>query len=179
MNDGSVTVAPAGGTSPYSYEWQPTNDTTATVNNLPTGTYTVIVTDAKGCTVGTSAVVNEPLPLSIVFDPKSNVSCFGGTDGAVIVVASGGTPNYTYNWMPGNFNVDGIFNILSGTYTVTVKDKNNCQIQDTVTIDQPSSPLSVSATSQITTCFGGGDGSATAVGAGGTAPYTYEWLPWK
>ncbi|HRG51387.1 MAG TPA: PKD domain-containing protein [Bacteroidia bacterium] len=177
LNDGSVTVAPAGGTSPYSYEWQPTNDTTATVNNLPTGTYTVIVTDAKGCTVGTSAVVNEPLPLSIVFDPKSNVSCFGGTDGAVIVVASGGTPNYTYNWMPGNFNVDGIFNILSGTYTVTVKDKNNCQIQDTVTIDQPSSPLSVSATSQITTCFGGGDGSATAVGAGGTAPYTYEWLP--
>lgn len=177
LNNGSVTVTPAGGVLPYTYIWQQTNDTTATVNTIPAGTYDVIVTDAKGCNVNASAVVNEPLPMSLIFDPKSNVSCFGGTDGAVIAVASGGTPNYSYNWMPGNYNTDAIFNILSGTYTVTVTDKNNCTLQGNVTIDQPTLPLSVSVSSHINSCFGGSDGSATAVGVGGTAPYTYEWLP--
>ncbi|HET6225464.1 MAG TPA: PKD domain-containing protein [Bacteroidia bacterium] len=176
LNDGTVTVAPAGGTLPYTYLWQ-TNDATATVTNLQTGTYSVVVTDAEGCTVNTSATINEPAPLSVIFDPKSNVNCFGGNDGAVIAVASGGTPNYTYVWNPGNYTSDGIFNILAGTYTLTVTDKNNCQLQNTVVIDQPAQPLSVTATSHITTCFEGADGTATAVADGGTGPYTYSWFP--
>lgn len=54
---GSVTVTASGGTSPYTYNWQPGNYTTQTVNNLPPGSYTVTVTDASGCAVNTDTAV--------------------------------------------------------------------------------------------------------------------------
>jgi len=177
LNNGSVTVSPAGGTAPYKYLWQPSNDTTITSSNLSSGTYSVMVTDARGCIENVTAVVKEPLPIAIAFNPKNEVSCFGGGDGSVIAIASGGTPNYSYNWMPGNYNSDAIFNIAAGTYTISVTDKNNCLAQDTVKIEQPSFPLSVSTSSQLNSCFGGNDGIATAVASGGTGPYTYGWMP--
>ncbi|RFS13431.1 PA14 domain-containing protein, partial [Emticicia sp. C21] len=49
-NNGSATVTPVGGTSPYTYQWSPSGGTGATASNLTAGTYTVTVTDAKGCT---------------------------------------------------------------------------------------------------------------------------------
>lgn len=55
-NTGSVSATASGGTAPYSYLWQPGGYTTATVNNLPAGTYTVSVTDASGCGAGADTV---------------------------------------------------------------------------------------------------------------------------
>jgi gliding motility-associated-like protein len=54
---GSVTTTVSGGTAPYTYNWQPGNYNTQTVNNLPPGSYTVVVTDASGCAVGTDTAV--------------------------------------------------------------------------------------------------------------------------
>lgn len=177
LDNGSVSVTPYGGTLPYKYVWQPTGDTAALVTGLPAGTYSVTVTDSKGCTATASATVNEPQPLNIAFDDQRDVSCFNGIDGAVRAVPSGGTPNYSYLWSPGNLTSDAIFNITAGTYTVTITDKNNCQATNTVTINQPALPVSVNASSTPAVCYGGNTGTATAVAAGGTGPYTYSWMP--
>lgn len=56
-NNGSATAAPTGGTSPYTYLWS-TGATTATINNLNSGTYTVTVTDSHNCTKTGSAVIS-------------------------------------------------------------------------------------------------------------------------
>lgn len=47
--DGSATVVPNAGFGPYTYEWN-TGDSTAAVEELAFGDYTVTVTDAFGCT---------------------------------------------------------------------------------------------------------------------------------
>jgi gliding motility-associated-like protein len=177
LNNGSVKVIANGGTLPYTYLWQPTSDTIATVTALPAGTYSVTVTDMNGCTVSVSAIVNEPLPMDITFDDQIDVSCYSGSDGTVRAIPTGGTPNYSYLWMPGNSTSDAISNIPAGTYTVTVTDKNNCQVQNSVTIGEPPLPVSVTTSSTPASCYGGNDGTATAIAAGGTAPYTYKWMP--
>lgn len=177
LNDGSVSASASGGIPPYKYAWQPMADTTTFADSLSAGTYTLTVTDSKGCMKTISATVQEPLPVSVAFNGQVDVSCFGGSNGAVTAVPSGGTPNYTYNWMPGNLSTDGLTNLPAGTYTVTIKDNNNCQAQNTVTINQPLLPVTVSATSLPTSCFSGSDGSASAVSTGGTAPYTFKWMP--
>lgn len=56
-NNGSATAAPTGGTPPYTYLWS-TGATTATINNLNSGTYTVTVTDANNCTKTGSVVIS-------------------------------------------------------------------------------------------------------------------------
>lgn len=177
LNDGSVTVTPYGGVSPYMYEWQPTGDVTPTVNNLPAGSYSVTVTDNNGCKINVSTTIKQPNAIAITFDDQIDVSCYSGSDGTVRAIPSGGTPNYSYLWSPGNFTSDVIFNIPAGTYTVTITDKNNCQAMDSISIGQPPLPVSVTASSTPAACYGASSGTATATGAGGTAPYTYNWMP--
>lgn len=48
-NNGSITITVTGGTAPYTYAWS-NGATTAEINNLAAGTYSVEVTDANGCT---------------------------------------------------------------------------------------------------------------------------------
>ncbi|MBK5284122.1 MAG: hypothetical protein JJE25_01860, partial [Bacteroidia bacterium] len=57
---GSITTGVTGGTPPYTYFWS-TGATTANLNNIPAGTYTVTVTDFVGstATLGTT-IINHP-----------------------------------------------------------------------------------------------------------------------
>jgi large repetitive protein len=177
LNNGSATANPSGGTPGYTYSWMPGSLTGATVSNLAAGTYTATVTDSKGCVVLATATISQPPPLSIAFSSQVNVSCFGGNNGSVSATPAGGTPNYSYSWMPGSATTNSISGLTAGTYTLTITDNNSCQVQNTVSITQPALPLSVSGSSVIVSCFGGSNGTATATGAGGTAPYTYSWMP--
>jgi hypothetical protein len=55
--DGTATANVAGGTAPYSFTWTPTGQITQTAVVLPNGTYSVVVTDANGCTASGSGSV--------------------------------------------------------------------------------------------------------------------------
>ncbi|MDO9185737.1 MAG: hypothetical protein Q7W13_06975, partial [Bacteroidia bacterium] len=176
-NNGSATVVAAGGTPAYSYLWMPGNQTTSSVSNLTIGTYTITVTDAKGCNTIGFITITQPAVLAVNFINQTNVSCFAGNNGSVTASASGGIQNYAYLWMPGSVTTSAISNIPIGTYTVTVTDNQSCQVQNNVTITQPVAALSVSVSSTPTSCYGGTDGSVTSVVSGGTSPYTYNWLP--
>ncbi|WP_276134123.1 gliding motility-associated C-terminal domain-containing protein [Polluticoccus soli] len=174
-SNGTATVAPTGGTAPYTYSWNTTPaQTTATATNLPAGTYTATVTDSKGCTTTASATVTQPTQLTATAT-KTNVSCYAGTNGTATVTAAGGTTPYTYSWNTTPIKTTAaVTGLAAGSYTVTVTDNLGCITTTSVTITQPA-VLSVSATNTNVSCNGGSNGTATATPTGGTTPYTYSW----
>jgi hypothetical protein len=171
-SNGTATVTPAGGTAPYAYSWS-NGGTTATITNLVSGNYTVVVTDANGCTKNASVQVTSPSPL-FLSTTQVDINCGNGADGSATVTGAGGAKPYTYKWSNGA-TTQSIFNLVAGTYTVEVTDANGCKEMASVTITQPD-PIVVTASGTTLTCFGVSDGSITAsVVSGGTGPYTFKW----
>ena len=177
MNNGTATAVVSGGTLNYSYSWQPGNQITNSLSNLASGTYTLTVTDSKGCTTNAFATISEPSTLAVSFINQVNVSCYGGTNGSVTAIATGGTQSYSYMWTPGNITATTLSNIAAGNYIITVTDNNGCQVQNNLSIIQPASPLLVIGSSTTTSCYAGGNGTLSSVAIGGTSPYTYNWMP--
>ncbi len=177
LNDGTATAVPSGGTPGYTYLWQPGALASISVNNLSSGTYTLTVTDSKGCTKVANSIITEPAVLAVSFSSQKNVSCFAGNDALVVAIPSGGTPNYTYLWTPGGTTTATKTNLTAGTYSVTITDSKLCTTTNSVTITQPLAPLVVSALSLPATCYGSLNGSVSSSTSGGTSPSTYSWMP--
>lgn len=174
-NTGSATVNVSGGSPGYTYTWSPTGGNSATASNLTAGNYTVLVNDANNCTV--TAVTNITQPTAITAPvTTSNVLCSGGSTGSATVIPAGGTPGYTYTWSPSGGNSATASNFTAGSYTVLVKDANNCTVTAVANITQPAALTAPVASSSIL-CNGGATGSATVTAAGGTPGYTYTWSP--
>ena len=171
-NDGQISTIVQGGTPPYSYNWN-TGQTTANMTSLPSGNYNVTVTDSNGCTVSGSAILNEPSQaLQLSFSP-TNISCNGLSDGSILTTVTGGTPPYSYSWDNGQ-SIGTLTNLVAGQYCVTVTDANGCQINDCVTLTEPTALTYTTATTPAT-CNGYNDGAASISVTGGTIPYTYLW----
>jgi gliding motility-associated-like protein len=175
-SNGSATVNATGGTSPYTYLWTPTAQTTATATGLTSGTYSVTVTDANGCSSTTSVTITQPTQVSVAISASTNVSCFGGSNGSATATGAGGTGTITYAWNPSGQTTQTATGLTAGTYTVTATDANGCTATTTVTITQPT--LLTATSSQVNVlCNGNSTGTATATPAGGTPGYTYNWSP--
>lgn len=114
----SASASPSGGTGPYSYLWS-TGATLPVISNLATGTYSVTVTDSKGCTATGSISVTQTTGLALSI--SSTPSACGVCDGTATITPSGGTPPYTYQWSDGQ-TTQTATNLCPGTYTVTVTD---------------------------------------------------------
>ena len=170
---GAISVNVNGGTTPYTYLW--TNSaTTASINNVPSGMYSVIVTDAKACVATQSSLITQPSSALIAgINSQTNATYYGATNGTASISASGGTTPYTYLWsnLTTTTNVSGL---AAGFYSVTVTDAKGCRATQNFSITQPAQ-LVVSITSQTNeTYFGGTSGSITASATGGVTPYTWS-----
>jgi hypothetical protein len=181
LSNGSLTVAPTGGTTPYTYSWSPSGGTAATASGLGAGTYTVLVTDNNACTASATATITEPTALGLNgFPTATNVNCFGDSTGAVSALSpTGGTPPYTYLWSNGATTQD-LTNVPAGTYNGTVTDANGCTLSSPTgfTIAQPAAALGLNGFPTVTdvSCNGAADGAVSNLSpVGGTAPYTYLW----
>lgn len=172
--DGSATVDTVwGGTSPYTYSWNTTPvQTTKKADNITSGNYNVVLTDANGCTATLTAIVpNTP---GITASIKSvNVSCFGGNDGNAVATGADGTIPYTYEWSNAQLT-DSAKNLVAGTYTVTVKDSRGCPTTSTVTITEPKQ---VNVASRDTSVCPLSFATLHAIGSGGTGNITFTWEP--
>ncbi|MEP7168598.1 MAG: SprB repeat-containing protein, partial [Bacteroidota bacterium] len=173
--NGAIALTVNGGTAPYSYNWS-NGANTQNLSNLNSGTYTVSITDANGCTANQSQTVTQPSAgLSAAANASQNVSCNGGNNAAINVTVNGGTAPYTFNWSNGAAT-QNVNNLIAGTYTVTVTDAHACSEIQTVTITQPSAGLSANSTvTGNISCFSGNNGSIDLTVNGGTSPYSYDW----
>lgn len=123
-DNGSVTatmISNSGG--PFTYQWS-TGANTQTINNLPPGNYAVTIIDAGGCEV-TGDTTLLGVPKMNVAASIDNVSCASTSDGEVAVNATGGVPNYTYQWSNGQM-APTLTGLVEGIYTVSVTDMNGC-----------------------------------------------------
>ncbi|NWL03354.1 hypothetical protein DM790_21215 [Flavobacterium collinsii] len=174
---GQATAAPSGGTGTYTYSWSNGADT-PTITGLIAGTYTVTVTDENSCSNTATVTIGQPSSaLTLTQGTISNTSCYGGGNGTANVAANGGTPGYTYSWNTTPVQTTATATGLkAGTYTVTVKDANQCTKTLDFTINQPPSILITPSQTNVS-CNGGTNGTATATVSGGTGTYTYSWSP--
>ena len=95
---GTSVVTVSGGTQPYSYSWLPGGQTTDSIGGLSPGIYTVIVTDAAGCSIGTiDTIVSQQITLSLYATPNT-IYCSGFS----LLIASTNANPASFLWQPGN-----------------------------------------------------------------------------
>lgn len=174
---GSAAVTATGGTLPYTYSWNTTPVQTSDMAlNLPMGTYTVTITDAKGCTATTQATITEPNSIVTSIASQINVDCFGNNTGAVSISASGGAGILSYSWDTTPVQTTpSLTGLIAGTYNLTVTDANNCVKNQTVNISQPADILITTNLEKDISCFGAANGQISISVTGGSGIYTYSW----
>ena len=171
-NNGSATATAGGGTPGFSYNWS-NGGSTATVNNLGAGTYTVTASDSRGCTATDNVVITDDggNPVNVSISSSSNASCNGGSDGSATAAGTGGVTTITYAWSNGASGATAS-GLTAGTYTVTATDGTTSSTS-TVTITEPT--VLGGTISGTNPTAGNSDGSASVSITGGTPGYTYSW----
>ncbi len=174
-NTGSASVSVSGGTGAYTYTWQPSLQNTPTATNLPQGTYSVSITDERGCLIVENIDVSEPTAIS-ANTASTPTSCNGLSDGTASIEGAEGTPPYTYQWDANAFNqtTQNVSGLSAGIYNVTITDANDCEFVTDVTVPEPDA-IELSIDMMPVNCIDGNDGVATVTATGGTGSYTFEW----
>lgn len=173
--DGGAIVTASGGNGTYLYQLNggPTQTSNTFVDLKANTTYTISVTDQRGCAASQSVLIGAPDPFAI----KATVTatrCAGSADGSVNVAASGGVGSYQYQLGNSPFQTGTLFTGLSATtYTITVRDGNGCLGTQTVTVQQPPA-LNLSVSTTPTNCYGANSGSITVTPSGGTGAVFYQ-----
>ena len=174
----TLTANSAGGPAPFSYLWN--NGSTSSSIITGQGNYSVVVTDAIGCTGTQSYTLTQPTALAVSMT-ASGATCNGSTNGSASVAVTGGTSAYSYSWSGPTVQTNSTaVNLAAGTYSVTVTDANGCVIIDNITLSEPTALTTASTVTsnyngQNISCNGANDGTAEVTANGGTAPYSYSW----
>jgi hypothetical protein len=172
--DGSIIITYLGNNGPIecSIDGGETWSTECIYNNLPAGNYTILVMDTNGCMLEINATIGEPEVLTATHS-VDDVSCNGANNGIVNIAVNGGTGPYTYT-LDGQTNDTGEYGDLGpNTYDYLVVDANGCEVEGTVTVNEPDA-LS------ITVDGSGGDGGndegfINVTVEGGTGDYDFLW----
>ena len=170
--DGQAIVNTSGGTPGYSYLWN-NGASTQSISGLTFGSYSCLITDANGCSITKNITVTQPNPL-LESTTINDVSCFNGNDGDVTIIVVGGTAPYNYIWNTGA-TVNTINNLTSGNYICDVSDANGCIIPTISTNVNNPTDLFYSVATNMVSCRGGNNGSATVNVSGGNPGYTFLW----
>ena len=157
------------------------SNSSITFSNLVPGTY--IVNAIEGVSNAQDTIVVDQIQINLLVDAFAfnNVSCNGGSNGEIRVIADGGSLQYSY-YLDGVVNInpypyDSVFyNLSAGTYIISVVDNDMCMVRDTVEITEPSYYVQALAASKVAVCYGSSDGLAIGSAAGGTPGYSYEWF---
>ncbi|MBL4656993.1 MAG: T9SS type A sorting domain-containing protein, partial [Flavobacteriales bacterium] len=171
-SDGNVDLTVAGGTAPYAFLWSD-GTTTEDLSNAIEGTYTVMVTDANGCSSTLSSTVTAITSMTLTMSSLDASSC-GANDASANVGVSGGTAPFDYTWSNGDTTSSASM-LPSGVHYVSVVDANNCIAYGTVTISELGGPTLTVNSVTDNNCNGDGVGAVDVLTTGGTAPYTYVW----
>ncbi|MEL6659455.1 MAG: hypothetical protein AAFR36_23535, partial [Bacteroidota bacterium] len=173
--NGSIEATVTGGTEPYTYEWS-NGDTGQTITDLFSGSYTVTVTDANGCTITGTELVPLVEGPTLEAPVVTNSLCEDG-NGAISINVLIGTGPFTYTWDNG-IGVAGatVTDLTVGTYTVTVTDVDGCSSTASASVLLEPAPILTIAQAQNENCDQA-DGliEVSVLANTGTAPFSYSW----
>jgi hypothetical protein len=178
QNNGKLTVTGITGLAPYTYNWTSFSPakTTQTVTGLTSGTYTVIVTDATGCSKTQSQFVGTTDPLGLQSATAVSPSCFSN-DGQLTLVFTGGELPFYYSGNNGYSEISYsrtlvLTGLSAGSIAVRVEDVGLCSYVYGTSLNTQNGFNIVSITTTNSTCSTLG-GSVNIVIGGGAGPYTY------
>ncbi|MDA7578819.1 hypothetical protein N8692_04990, partial [Flavobacteriales bacterium] len=170
---GVISVTSPNQDTSYTYMWTNLNGDTLSysseIDSLFIGDYILYsgYNGIEGCTtVDTISLIQNALIYSSAV--ITNVSCYGGNDGIIALVTSGGTGPYEYSWSQLPFSGDTVPGLFAGSYNVTITDTSSCSQTQTYNVTEPTL-LTASVTSSQTYIL-----NTTATG--GTSPYFYSWI---
>ncbi len=183
--NGSATVNISGGTTPYTFVWSEagvTGQGTNNVTGLCAGVISVTVTDANGCSVIQSFII-EDIDADTFTLTTSDASCFNVCDGSATIVPNCTVPNCTQAWYDAatGLALSGtgttINSLCQGDYIVELTNGVGCISGQTFTIQSPDE-LILDAVITDVTCSGDTDGSIVTTASGGSGgPFTFNWTP--
>lgn len=170
---GSLSVNVRSGNAPYSFAW--TNGlNTNPASALAAGSYQVTVTDRLNCQVVVEGTVEQPTEaLSTITVQARPISCYEFSDGLIEIAATGGTAPYRYLWENGNHSRLQE-DLIAGNYTITITDRNGCELIQSISLAQPEPILIAFQTAPV--CYNT-TGSFTVIPSGGIPPYLISRSP--
>lgn len=186
-NNGSILLSVTGSTANCTCLWKNSSGTIVkpagpvasgcNLTGVAAGTYTYEVSCGGTISCSGTATINQPTPINIpTVGVVTNVGC--GQNGSInISTTSGGTPPYTYTWIPNLGNTANPTNLQPGSYTVTVTDANQCTATpaSAFVVGDTQGDLVVTITSTNVTCKDAANGTITVTVSGGCPTYIYSW----
>ncbi|MEW4924105.1 T9SS type B sorting domain-containing protein [Algibacter sp. 2305UL17-15] len=191
-DDGEITITGTGGTGVYTYSISP-NPASISLSGtifsgVPSGTYTITITDANTCSTDVEVVLPEAIAPIVTTTPTA-ITCFGDNTGAFEINVSGYSGPYTYEVFDStsasvtgvvsantSTNPEVVSGMASGTYSVVITETASpfCTTTSTVIIPSPLDPLTVVATETSNVTCDNDKGTITAIASGGWGTYEYE-----
>ncbi|MFM8951213.1 MAG: beta strand repeat-containing protein, partial [Bacteroidota bacterium] len=175
LSNGSITSNTSGGTAPLFYSM---NGSAAQASNffggLAPGVYSIVVSDANGCTATLNSSISSPSQLTL--NPTSIGSTCSNPNGSINISATGGISTYSYSNNGGlTYQSSNIFNSLNaGPYSLMVMDANGCTTSGAINIVDAPGPIMGPITAVNVNCYNGANGSISSAISGGTAPFNYN-----
>ncbi|MBI5219168.1 MAG: T9SS type A sorting domain-containing protein [Bacteroidia bacterium] len=156
-----------------------TNATTDSIGDLAAGIYSVTVTDVGGCSKINSVEILQPQPIVLYYETE-NVNCYGDSTGYIEIFGfSGGTPCgqtlCTYSWSNG-YTDPYNYNLIAGSYILTLTDGNGCEKIDTFVISEPPAVIYEGLTVTPVSCYNAEDAIITINASGGAGTMKYSLL---
>ena len=171
---GQAAIQVSGGTVPYSYAWSTSQPVTLpAATGLCPGSYTVTVTDFRGCTKTDKVTITAAVPLDMHSQAVAP-SCAGLANGTIETQVSGGSQPYQLLWSDGSTGAN-LQNLSCGNYILTVTDQAGCTKVDSVALPCPAPVQIMSIIPESVKCFGQANGNITVHAQGGTGPLSYLW----
>ena len=168
--DGEINITIVGGMPPLEFQWS-NGATTGDITGLGPGTYFITATDASGCSIIDSFIVQEPPPLDLIFTNILHPT-MPGEKGEATVQIIGGISPYTIQWGNGETGTTAT-QLDTGITIISVQDANGCILEDSVEIQLAFFNVQVHLASN--SCFNDCEGEIALTIVGGTPPFAFEW----
>lgn len=175
-NDGTASayLTPEGNTTTYLWD-DPLGQTTQTATGLSAGTYNCVITSSNGCTGTVTVTVTEAPGMVNTIVNTTDVTCHSMNDGTATVSATGGTPPYLYDWSGSTQGAAFVNDLYAGAHYVKITDALSCIDTLFMTLGEPDA-LAIDSMSTDTLICPEAAITLSAVGIGGSTPYTYTWF---
>lgn len=172
--NGEIDVNVQGGLAPFTYAWS-NGESSSKATNLSSGNYSLLVTDASGCTIQKQFNLVNASNLELLIANSQPASC-SGADGTVELEVSGALGVYEVSWSDGANDQLKRDSLIPGIYSITVKDASGCEVNTSLEVK---SSENINARIESMLDVDCEEGSFTGVAwvaiEGGVEPYTIDW----